>query len=630
MARTRLIRDPIYDYIALPPELARIVDHPLFQRLRRVSQTSLTSAVYPAATGTRFEHGLGTMELAQRAWAAVWRNASGKVRADLLAKAQADIPGLPATHDDFRSIVGLAIAFTALLHDVGHPPFSHVLEDTYQELSAQHLGGDDESLHQWSHFGGAFHEFAGGRIARQLSLLLLDPLRATAIQIYESDPDGSTWASALHGIVAGEVDVDRLDYLMRDGRKLGTEFGEIDHFRLIEALELHVAEGGFRVAPGVRARSAVETLLIQRTQSYKWIIFHPRVVGSNLALARAIEYVFLLIQDTNQVTLGGMERIVGDIFQSILPNLNYLRPSSNDVAAVVGHALAAEVDSAAPAQLALGDQAQAGLTAELKLDLQGGVDDFAVIEMLKRGAAVARALLTQGMVVGETRSLLSRLITYEQAVIDRKKNFLPAWKTVEEFAGAAEKMRGPLISAVDGAFDEVCEKYKDIDDVVAPLRERQADWRRLHQISAVAATNELIGGLLSKRENRQLLIGYLVAARDELKGSPGWWDLAYTGFSPVRTRRNLTVLYRGDTAYSLIDHSPLIQALNEVERSRFRLGLFFFLGHPGSVEPWEPGHVRESRELLTGDFIEVFPNFVRTLFAELLRSTISTGGTNDH
>ncbi len=75
LARSRVIRDPVYGYITLPNELAGVVDHPLFQRLRRVSQTSLSNAVYPGASGTRFEHALGTMHLAQRAWRSAWENA---------------------------------------------------------------------------------------------------------------------------------------------------------------------------------------------------------------------------------------------------------------------------------------------------------------------------------------------------------------------------------------------------------------------------------------------------------------------------------------------------------------------------------------------------------------------------
>lgn len=626
MARTRLIRDPIYNYISLPPELARVVDHPLFQRLRRVSQTSLTSAVYPAATGTRFEHGLGALELSQRAWSAIWSNAGGIVRGELIAAAQADVPGLPAAHPEFTATIGLAIGFTALLHDVGHPPFSHVLEATYQELSPEHLAGHEELLNEWSHFGGPFHEFAGKLIARQLCQLLLDPLRRAATHIYDSDPDGSTWAGALHGIVSGEVDIDRLDYLMRDGRKLGTEFGAIDHFRLTDSLELHVVQGGFRIAPGVRARSAVETLLIQRTQSYKWVIFHPRVVGSNLALSRAIEQLLALGGDEHTISIRDERKAIGPLFARILPNLNYLRPSSDDVMSVIGQALSSDTDPAAPAQLALGDQAQAALTTELRLDLQAGVDDFVVIEMLKRASAVAKALLAQAVMGEDIRALLTRLITYEQAVITRRKNFLPAWKTVEEFAGAATKMRESLRSAVNDAFDAVCLDYEGSPDVTIPLREQQSDWRNLHGLSAVAATNELISALLSKQEFRELLLFDLAAVRDELKDLPGWWDVAYTGFSPVRTRRNLTVLYRGDVAHPLIEHSPLIQALNEVERSRFRLGLFFFLRHPGSFDPWDAGHVRESREQLTGDFIGVFPGFVRNWLAELLKSTITREG----
>lgn len=222
MRADRLIRDPVYNYIALPTELARIVDHPLFQRLRRVAQTSLTSSVYPSANGSRFEHGLGAMQLAGWAWQAAWRNASATTRASFVASVHRDISLVPVDHPQFTELIRLTVSAVGLLHDVGHPPFSHVLEQVYQQLSPTQLAQDPQLLAEWQEFGGPFHEFAGTVLVDELQHFLGEPLRTLLGHVYWADPDGNSWASVLHSIVAGEIDVDRLDYLMRDAGKAGT------------------------------------------------------------------------------------------------------------------------------------------------------------------------------------------------------------------------------------------------------------------------------------------------------------------------------------------------------------------------------------------------------------------------
>ena len=305
-AGDRVVRDPIYGYVEVPRDLIGLVDHPFFQRLRRVSQTSLTGYVYPSATGTRFEHALGVMYLADRAWSAVWTHLGEEknqpVRRAFINAAGKDLENLPTDVDGFERCMRTAFCAAALLHDVGHPPFSHALEAVFKEQVWPLADEESSGVAALELEEGilSFHEFCGRQIARQIcEEVFLDAeeddvagIRDAVLLILEAKPTSRTWSGELHGLISGEIDIDRIDYLIRDSHKAaGSEFGSIDYIRLLDALEMNFdpdgeGEHSLRIAPGVRARSAVETLLIQRLQAYEYIHFHPRVVGFNIALRR--------------------------------------------------------------------------------------------------------------------------------------------------------------------------------------------------------------------------------------------------------------------------------------------------------------------------------------------------------
>src|SRR2546421_3524323 len=134
-----VIRDPIYGYIPLRDELAELVDSRLFQRLRRIAQTSLTNTVYPSATGSRLEHSLGVMYLASRGWRSAWRRSEPSVRDDFLAALRKTTNQhhveIPTHVNQIPELVDRAVSAVALLHDVGHPPFSHALESLCSRLA---------------------------------------------------------------------------------------------------------------------------------------------------------------------------------------------------------------------------------------------------------------------------------------------------------------------------------------------------------------------------------------------------------------------------------------------------------------------------------------------------------------
>ena len=609
---SRVIRDPVYGYVELPDVLAPVVAHPLYQRLRRVSQTSLTAIVYPSATGSRFEHGLGAMHLARRAWHAAVSNAPEGVR-DAFGEAMSVEIEVP--YHAFETTLADAVGGVALLHDLGHPPFSHVLEDLFRELAWQWFDLSRElpdnatvarkRIHsQIGDRQAPFHEAASRVLVEQIMDdvrdRVPDVVRRLILRIDSARPTGSSWASTLHSIVAGELDVDRLDYLMRDAQKAGTEFGAIDYDRLIDALELHQdASGGFHIAPGTRARSAVETLLLQRTQSYRWIIFHPLVVGSNLALARATE----LLSETARGRDNGLD-VSWD-------EMNYLDPGETALD-LVAKVPSGEADTPAREP-----------SSAVKLVLQAGVDDAALVQKLKRS-------MVQAILDGESSETIDpddpsiRLGTYAQAALLRKRSFVPAWKTIDEFRGAVHQMmEAGLADKVEGIFSRLIERYAEEPDVLTALRTECRSFLTAMDLDAVVGVNAILRPLVTGRAGQRSLCDAL--RKSDPNFDAGFLDATFASFQPVRNRRNLTVLYDRGEKVQLRATSPLVRALERVEQHRIQFFLYFFVCLPAGREDWEPYRLNVGTDVVRGAFLAVFPEWMESAWELLLINLIESG-----
>ncbi len=244
-----IIRDPLWNNIRVEGAAARLVDTPAFQRLRYVRQLGLAYLVYPGATHTRFEHALGTHYLAGRTLA-------------MLAE-RGELRGLP---DDECDVVRAA----ALLHDLGHYPFSHALE----EIGVEH------------------HE----EVARPLITAgpVADVLRETA------GPDApdrvhrlvcGTSDSPLQGLISGSLDLDKLEYLKRDALMCGVPYGEIDVDRLLHSLVLLDDPASGRRAVGVHEKglAALESLLFAKYQMYRNVYWHHAVRAATAMYKRLVD-----------------------------------------------------------------------------------------------------------------------------------------------------------------------------------------------------------------------------------------------------------------------------------------------------------------------------------------------------
>jgi HD superfamily phosphohydrolase len=244
-----IIRDPLWKNIRVDPLALRLVDTPAFQRLRYVRQLGLAYLVYPGASHSRFEHALGAYHLAQRALA-------------LFAER-----GLERDIDpDACRIVRCA----ALLHDIGHYPFSHALE----EIGALH------------HEEVARPLITKGDVAQVLREELGNdaPERIMALIRGRSD-------SPLQGLISGSLDLDKIEYLKRDAFMCGVNYGDIDVERLLDSLQLvQDAERGL-VTVGISEKglSALESLLFAKYQMYRNVYWHHAVRSATAMYKRLVE-----------------------------------------------------------------------------------------------------------------------------------------------------------------------------------------------------------------------------------------------------------------------------------------------------------------------------------------------------
>lgn len=251
-AEFEVVRDPLWNTIRLDPVARRIIDAPAFQRLRHVRQLGLAYLVYPGANHTRFDHALGVYHLARRALAAL------SERGDL---------------ERMDPVECRLVPYAALLHDIGHYPFSHALE----ELDAERVPGHHEEL------TGRFLAAAGIREALE-SLAPDAPARIEAMIRGRS-------ASPLQGLVAGSLDLDKIEYLKRDAMFCGVPYGEVDVDRLIHTLALlrDPVTGRWEVGVHEKGLSALESLLFAKYQMFRNVYWHHAVRAATTLYKRIVE-----------------------------------------------------------------------------------------------------------------------------------------------------------------------------------------------------------------------------------------------------------------------------------------------------------------------------------------------------
>ncbi len=234
--RKKIFNDPVYGFVSVPYGLLlELIDHPFFQRLRRIRQLGLAPYVYPGALHTRFHHALGALHLTQEA-------------IEVLRSKGADVS------DEEAEAVNAAI----LLHDIGHGPFSHALEHTLVDMH---------------------HEDISSLFMKELNLQFGGRL-ALAIEIFQNQYH----KKFLHQLVSGQLDMDRMDYLNRDSFFTGVSEGVIGYDRIIKMLAVHEGE----LVVEEKGIYSIEKFLIARRLMYWQVYLHKTGVSAEQMLIHTL------------------------------------------------------------------------------------------------------------------------------------------------------------------------------------------------------------------------------------------------------------------------------------------------------------------------------------------------------
>jgi len=235
------IKDPIYGYVAITQLEKEIIDTRVVQRLRRLKQLAGAEFVYPGANHTRFEHSLGTMHLA------------GMLGEKISAQ------------EEEVQVYRIA----ALLHDIGHGPFSHIFEQLLSKQNRTH-----EDVTTWL--------VQETELADKLRQANIDPKEMGLLAVGKLQKKDKPY---LNQIIRSSIDVDKMDFIVRDSFHTGAEYGGVDVFRLIYTIEPFQGN----LAVNTTALSTLEAFLIARVLSFRSIYYHRVCRAVQMMLADALE-----------------------------------------------------------------------------------------------------------------------------------------------------------------------------------------------------------------------------------------------------------------------------------------------------------------------------------------------------
>jgi uncharacterized protein len=266
------IRCPVHGFIAISDWEREIIAQPAFQRLRRIRQLAWTDQVYPGAMHTRFEHSLGVMHVATMLYQSIWQRSFDVLKNEL----GYDNIGLE------RDLKLVRIA--ALLHDVGHAPFSHAAEELLPE---QDSGGK----YKHENYSAAIVRTEFREAIEEHTLGMNYGLKAEEVAALLEGSTGAKQRLFWRDLIDGQMDADRMDYLLRDSHHAGVQYGKFDLERIINTVcaipgsrdrapRLGVSDAGWHAAVG---------LVLARYFMFTQVYFHKTRVAFDIHLKGALQ-----------------------------------------------------------------------------------------------------------------------------------------------------------------------------------------------------------------------------------------------------------------------------------------------------------------------------------------------------
>ncbi|HOB37647.1 MAG: HD domain-containing protein [Methanomassiliicoccaceae archaeon] len=255
------IRDPLYGFVEVNEWERTIIDHPAFQRLRHIKQLGLTEYIYPSATHSRFEHSIGTMSLASQMYdCIVGKEKNIQILKDNLSFNESGI-------ERDRQLIRLA----ALVHDIGHSPFSHAPEDLmpinpqtgkpyrHEDYTVAVIKGPLKAVIEEHPINGNYH-------------IQADEVAAVIEGNAAVLKDRVFWKV----LISGQLDADRGDYLLRDSHHIGVKYGVYDYSRMVKSLVLGTDPESGEVILGIShgSRQVAEAVILARYQMFTQVYFH--------------------------------------------------------------------------------------------------------------------------------------------------------------------------------------------------------------------------------------------------------------------------------------------------------------------------------------------------------------------
>src|SRR5574337_2169682 len=275
------IVDPIHDFITVYPHELELVDSPVFQRLRRIRQLAGAHLVYPGAQHSRFEHSLGTMHVAGQA--ALILEEKGHLGSDIIKN----------------------LRLAALLHDIGHGPFSHLFEEVLQKkkkISHEKIG---ENI------------ILKSEIWDLISKECFDKIFISKLAFVNSKHQ------FMNEIISGGLSADMMDYLLRDGYFTGAEHARIDFKRIINSLDVYTK----KLSLDKSALRSFESMMISRYQMFRAVYFHKTVRAAEVMILESM----VLADRELELTTDDIKKYVQMTDEFVISKLVSLEPKNEEL-----------------------------------------------------------------------------------------------------------------------------------------------------------------------------------------------------------------------------------------------------------------------------------------------------------